>query len=227
MKVISWEKIEEEQLNEDISRKMFWGENVMVVKWKLAPGTELPMHEHVAEQVTMVERGNVSLIFADEGAIELGPGEMLVIPSNKPHRVNVGAEGCDVTDLFSPIREDFVNKTSASLSGPADKEATGPQVIDENQAYLDLWSFLRGKSIRVDFEQFKELPLELAARYTYDRECISMGQVRKILGMDKEQAKALIRKWKHGDDHSEYSLRRMHERLAIIPGDPLPPRRRS
>jgi quercetin dioxygenase-like cupin family protein len=225
MEIVSWEKIEEERLGPDISRRMFWGRNVMVVKWKLAPETELPVHEHVAEQVTMVERGTVSLIFSDEGAVELGPGDMLVIPANKPHGVKVGPEGCDVTDLFSPIREDFIGKTSTYLPGSAEEEAEDPEGVDENQAYMDLWSFLRTKGLKVDFEQFKGLPLELAARYTYDQECISMGQVRKILGMDKQQAKALIRAWKHGDDHSEYSLRRMHERLVIIPGDPVPPRR--
>lgn len=70
----------------------------------------------------------------------------------------------------------------------------------------------------------KELPLDLLARFAYERECLSMGQLRKILGLDKQQAKELLRQWKHGDDHSEASLRRKWERLVIVPGD-LPLRR--
>jgi len=54
------------------------------------------------------------------------------------------------------------------------------------------------------------------ARYAYERECLSLGRVREILGISKEQAKALLRQWKHGDDHSESSLRRKMERLIII-----------
>jgi hypothetical protein len=147
---------------------------------------------------------------------------MMVIPPDKPHSVRVGPEGCEVTDLFSPIREDFLPASADRFTQPnADTVPSGSE-IDEEAAYREFWVLLKEKGVRVDMDQFRQLPLELAARYTYDRECISMGRMRRLLGLDKAQAKALMRKWEHGADHSEYSLRRMHQRLVIIPGDPVP-----
>ena len=37
--------------------------------------------------------------------------------------------------------------------------------------------------------------------------------------MDKTQAKALLREWKHGDDHSESSYRKMMERMIMLPSE--------
>ena len=65
------------------------------------------------------------------------------------------------------------------------------------------------------------IPLDLLARYTYERQCITMGQLREILGIDKKQAKDLLREWKHGDDHSESSYRRKMERMIMLPSDLL------
>jgi quercetin dioxygenase-like cupin family protein len=65
MEIRSWNAVEEQKINENISRKMFWGENIMVTKWELKPNTSLPVHDHVSEQVTMVERGTVTLKFSD------------------------------------------------------------------------------------------------------------------------------------------------------------------
>lgn len=44
-----------------------------------------------------------------------------------------------------------------------------------------------------------------------------MGQLRAAMGIDKKQAKDLLRTWKHGDDHSESSYRRSLERIVIVP----------
>jgi len=57
------------------------------------------------------------------------------------------------------------------------------------------------------------------ARYCYEKECITMGQLRNVLGLDKKQAKDLLRQWKHGDDHSESSLRRKIERTIVLTSD--------
>ena len=61
----AWDDIRVEKVNENITRKMFWGQNIMVTKWELAPDTQIPVHDHVSEQVTMVERGSVTLCFPD------------------------------------------------------------------------------------------------------------------------------------------------------------------
>ncbi len=51
----------------------------------------------------------------------------------------------------------------------------------------------------------------------YEKQCVTMGQLRNILKIDKKQAKDMLRTWKHGDDHSESSYKRSLERVVIIP----------
>jgi quercetin dioxygenase-like cupin family protein len=227
MAVLSWKGIETERLSDQVTRQMFWGEQIMVVRWDLGAGTNFPVHEHVSEQVTMVERGSATLTFPDGEDTTLHEGDMVVIPPSRPHGVEVGPDGCIAVDLFSPIRQDFIDKSSSYLQQSG---AQGePKVETEEQrehAYSALQGFLHAKGIKADLAEMKKLPLDLVARFAFERQCLSMGQLRKILGLDKAEAKDLLRQWKHGDDHSEASLRRKWERLVVIPGD-RPPWRTS
>jgi len=213
MQTISWKEIPEQRINENITRKMFWGENIMVTQWELTPNTALPVHDHVSEQVTMVQEGSVTLVFPGEENVTLRSGDMLVIPPSKPHGVEVGPQGCTVMDLFSPIRQDFIDGGSAYLQQAG---ATGPK---ETDPYKRLHGFLRASGIKATLDELKDIPLDLLARYTYERQCITMGQLRDVLGIDKTQAKALLREWKHGDDHSESSYRKMMETMIMLPSD--------
>lgn len=221
MEIRSWDRIEEERLTETISRKMFWGGNIMVTKWELAPDAALPVHDHVSEQVTMVQRGSVTLQFPETGeSFELGPGDMLVIPSSVPHGVKIGPEGCSVMDIFSPIRQDFIEKTSTYLPGArvGEGEDTAQSAEErDRERYKRLNSHLLEAGIKIPMDRLLEVPLDIVARYVYERECIPMGQLRAIMGWDKTQAKEHLRAWKHGDDHSQASYDRMLERLVVIP----------
>lgn len=219
MQRLSWEQIEEERVSDQITRQMFWGESIMVTRWQMAPGTILPTHDHVSEQVSIVEAGSVTIMFPDGDAISLHTGNMIVIPPSRPHGAQVGPEGGVVIDLFSPIREDLMEQWYRSfgqkVTGPG-----GPQLEpSRDAAYRSLLGFLHGAGITATLEQLKGVPLEVVARFAYERQCLSMGQLRKVLGIDKDQAKALLREWKHGDDHSESSLRRKMGRLVILPGE--------
>lgn len=216
MQVISWKDVNEEKLNESITRKMIWGDKVMVTRWELAPNTSLPLHDHVSEQVTMVISGSVTLLFPGEEGRTLRPGDMLIIPSSKPHGVKVGPEGCVVSDIFSPIREDFIQGTSSYIKSDTKQDSSGSRV-DTAEAYRELHGFLVASGVKIGLDDLKEIPLELVARYVYERECISLGRLRTILGLDKNQAKDLLRQWKHGDDHSESSYRRKLERMIVLP----------
>lgn len=217
----TWDVIEEDRIGSNVTRKMLWGENIMAVRWELAPDTTLPLHDHVSEQMTIVERGSVTLSFPGVKDVTLREGQMLVIPPSVPHAVMVGPEGCTVLDLFSPIRQDFIEARSAQVpqhekvQPSAEWERTAEEL--EREKYVRLQGFLASAGIEIPMEQLVEVPLEILARYVYDRECITMGQIRDVLGIDKKQAKELLRQWKHGDDHSESSLRRKMERLVVFP----------
>lgn len=216
MNIHSWKDVPAERINENIKRKMIWGENVMVVRWELAPKTELPEHEHVAEQVVMVHEGSVTLSFPSGESKTLGPGDMLVVPPSLPHGVVVGDEGCIVTDLFSPIREDFLEGRDAYL-GKDEEQSEQGEADSQEEAYKKLYVFLKAAGIKATLEQAKQVPLELLSRYAYEKQCLNMGQLREILGMDKQQAKSLLREWKHGDDHSQSSYEKMLRTMVILP----------
>ncbi|MFH0823445.1 MAG: cupin domain-containing protein [Pseudomonadota bacterium] len=225
MKVYDWQSVEERRINANITRKMIWGENVMAVKWRLAPNTAIPEHDHVSEQMTIVEEGSITLLFPGEDAVTLLPGQMLMIPSMKRHAVKVGPDGSSAIDIFSPIRRDFIEGKDAYLGGTQDASAT-PSPVDESQlsiedGYRKVDAFLRSAGIKTDPDRLKDYSLEELAWLAYERKTISMGQLRELLGITKEEARALIRRWKHGDDHSEYSLQRRKERIVILPGELL------
>jgi quercetin dioxygenase-like cupin family protein len=223
MQMVSWKDIAEERVNENITRKMFWGENIMVTQWVIAPNTILPYHEHVSEQITMVEEGSVAISFSGGEKFLLCRGDMLVIPGSKVHGAEIGPNGGTIVDLFSPLRPDLIESWEAHRSQMA---GSGGQKTDSRageakdaDSYRRLHGFLRASGITVTLEELQDIPLDLLARYTYERQCITMGQLRQVLGIDKSQAKAFLREWKHGDDHSESSYQRMMERMIILPSD--------
>ncbi len=223
MPTISWNDIAEEQVNESITRKMFWGENMMVTRWVLAPNTGMPDHEHVSEQITMVEEGSVTISFTGGEKFTLRKGDMLVIPGSQRHSAQTGPQGATAIDLFSPLRQDLIEARNAYFqeAGGAGDDLRGSAIADEKGAdpYVRLQGFLRASGMKVTLDQLKDVPLDLLARYTYERQCITMGQLRQVLGIDKTQAKALLREWKHGDDHSESSYRKMMESMIMLPSE--------
>ena len=67
------------------------------------------MHDHESEQITYILQGALRFLVGGQD-VTVREGEVLVIPSRVPHQ----AEALDDTfelDLFSPIREDWLDKT--------------------------------------------------------------------------------------------------------------------
>jgi quercetin dioxygenase-like cupin family protein len=221
MRALSWKDVPEERLNENVTRKVFWGERVMLARFEMAPNTGIPLHEHASEQVTTCVRGSVALQIPGEAKITLEPGDMVLIPSSKPHSATVGPNGAIVIDVFSPIRKDLIHAEAPYLESDEAGEVTRNSE-QKPDAYVQLQSFLRASGMAVPLEDLMEVPLPLLARFAYERQCLTMGQLRAILGLDRDQAKALLKEWKHGDDHSEASYRRKLDRMIVMPSG-LPP----
>jgi quercetin dioxygenase-like cupin family protein len=221
MEIKSWNTIAAEKLNESVTRQMIWGEKVMVTRVELAPHTSIPTHSHESEQLSMVARGSVTLFFEEGRAVKLIEGDMVVIPGSEPHGVKAGAEGCVVLDVFSPIRKDFIEGTASYLAQSVptkeDSQEEQEQELDDEGKYRRLQGFLYSVGIKLGLDELKQVPLDLLARYAYEKECITLGELRRVLGLDKKQAKAMLREWKHGDDHSESSLKRTMERMVVLP----------
>jgi quercetin dioxygenase-like cupin family protein len=112
-KYIPWNQVEHEKLNDMIDREMIVGDKVMLARVFLKKGAHVPQHHHHNEQVTYILEG--ALKFAIDGKeIVVHAGEVLCIPSNMPHEAWAVEDTLDL-DVFTPPREDWLNKSDSYL----------------------------------------------------------------------------------------------------------------
>ncbi len=105
----SWSNIPAEQINPSISRQFITGDRVTVARFELKRGGIVPMHAHENEQVSFVLDGALKFKIDGREVIVRG-GEVLQIPGTVPHEVEV-LEDTLVVDVFSPVRQDWIDKT--------------------------------------------------------------------------------------------------------------------
>jgi len=115
MQATSWEKIEVEKLSDTITRQMLNGEHATVARIFLARGARVPRHSHASEQFSLILSGALKFVF-DDGETVVRAGEMVFIPSHKPHAADALEDTVDL-DIFSPRREDWIRKDDAYLRG--------------------------------------------------------------------------------------------------------------
>jgi len=118
VKVYSWSDIEKEPLAEGIRRQMVTGERIMVALIELDEGAEVPLHDHENEQVSYVQKGRLRFWIGENGEqqIDAGAGEVVIVPSNVPHRV-LALETSLSIDIFNPPRQDWFDGTDDYLRG--------------------------------------------------------------------------------------------------------------
>ena len=106
-----WVDVPSEQINESIARRFITGDSVTVGRFELKQGGIVPPHSHANEQVSIVLSG--LLLFKIDGVETLvKAGEVMQIPGNAVHEVEV-IEDTLVLDVFSPIRQDWIDKTDS------------------------------------------------------------------------------------------------------------------
>ena len=111
-KAWNWATIPREQLSEGIVRQMVYGETLMICRLTFAPGTVATAHDHVHEQMTIVEKGRVRFVLGS-GEEVFGPGDVLLLPSGFWHGATMLDEEVVLIDIFSPIREEFLEQSDA------------------------------------------------------------------------------------------------------------------
>jgi quercetin dioxygenase-like cupin family protein len=104
-----WDSVQKKEVTPGIVRQFVSGARVSVAKFSLADGTSVPTHAHENEQVSYVVRGALKFRFPDR-EIVVRSGEVIVIPSNMPHGVDV-IEDSEAIDVFSPVRQDWIDGT--------------------------------------------------------------------------------------------------------------------
>jgi quercetin dioxygenase-like cupin family protein len=108
----NWSFIPKEPIAEGIVRQMIWGDRLMICRLTFAPGTITTAHDHLHEQMTIVEKGRVKFVVGAEEKV-FGPGEILLFPGGFWHGASILDEEVVLLDIFSPIREDFLPKSGA------------------------------------------------------------------------------------------------------------------
>ncbi len=104
-----WDEIELEKVTEMISRKIVTGAREMLAQIYLKKGALVPMHSHESEQITYVLQGALQFLIGGETII-VREGEVLTIPSWLEHQAEALEDTFEL-DLFSPIRQDWLDKT--------------------------------------------------------------------------------------------------------------------
>ena len=106
-----WDELGLEKVTEMISRKVVTGEREMLAQIYLKKGAIVPMHNHESEQITYVLQGALRFLIEGE-QITVREGEVLVIPSWLPHQAEALEDTFEL-DVFSPIRQDWLDKTDS------------------------------------------------------------------------------------------------------------------
>lgn len=96
-----------------VTIRMVSADKMMMVFFSLAPGARIPEHTHPHEQMGMVLKGSIRLTIGGE-AKDVFPGMVYRIPPDVLHSGECLDTDAEVLDIFSPPREDFLEKLEES-----------------------------------------------------------------------------------------------------------------
>jgi len=107
-----WEAMPKELVADGIHRRFVSGRRITVTHFYFEKGARVPEHAHANEQVSYVLSGALRFwIGADaEETVDIGAGEVLVIPPNVTHKAEALADTLEL-DVFSPPRKDWLAGT--------------------------------------------------------------------------------------------------------------------
>jgi quercetin dioxygenase-like cupin family protein len=111
-----WEDMPRERVTESLERRLITADRMMLAHVYLEKGCIVPQHSHENEQLTYILEGALRFWIGEDGSEEVivRAGEVLVIPSHVLHKAEALEDTLDV-DIFSPPREDWLNKTDDYL----------------------------------------------------------------------------------------------------------------
>lgn len=113
-----WNDMPKERVNDRLDRRLITGERMMLAHVYLKKGCIVPKHNHENEQLTYILEGALRFSIGDDGKeiVDVRAGEVLHIPSHVWHQAEALEDTLDV-DVFSPPRQDWLEKTDSYLRG--------------------------------------------------------------------------------------------------------------
>ena len=97
--------IEVRELRPGFFGKFIHGDKGTVTFWEIKKGSVLETHQHVHEQITYVQEGELEMIIGGKKYL-FTAGMTHVITSDTPHSA-IAKTDVKVIDFFSPAREDY------------------------------------------------------------------------------------------------------------------------
>jgi quercetin dioxygenase-like cupin family protein len=111
MTALKYRDMPAEAIRKGAERRLGHTDNLMLVVVDFYDGPKEqpdPPHSHPHEQVSYVAEGEILFVMENQQT-HLGPGDMFLVPSGRPHSIQQLTEHVRLVDCFTPIREDFLN----------------------------------------------------------------------------------------------------------------------
>jgi quercetin dioxygenase-like cupin family protein len=96
------------QIWDGVHARLVEGAGLTLAVVEISPGSRVPRHAHVNEQLGFVIQGSVTFTIGDETRL-LEPGGTWRIPANVPHQVDAGPAGAIVAEAYAPARADWAS----------------------------------------------------------------------------------------------------------------------
>jgi len=107
--ITTWDEFPTVEYVPGVFRQTISGEKSMLTRIVYRGGVVIPEHSHEAEQLMLVESGRLVLAKVGDEEAEVGPGSLLVIPSNWIHAFKqLSDEDVVFYEAFAPIRLEYL-----------------------------------------------------------------------------------------------------------------------
>jgi quercetin dioxygenase-like cupin family protein len=104
---IDWSSVPWKEIRKGVEQKAFSGSAATVALHRLMPGHEPKPHSHPHEQIAYIVSGRLRFHIGEQ-VHDIGPGGLVVIPSNVTHWGEVlGDEPVINLDVFTPKRPEY------------------------------------------------------------------------------------------------------------------------
>ena len=108
IKIANFKQIAEKTAREGVTRRVFSGENSMMVLNTIQAFAQPALHQHPHEQITYILQGECDFTMGEE-VIKMKAGDVVLVPPDMPHTLKPTSDETIINfDVFSPIREDYL-----------------------------------------------------------------------------------------------------------------------
>jgi quercetin dioxygenase-like cupin family protein len=109
--VVLYRSSQGERFREGCQRRIVHTPQLMTVLLDMENGPWAaadPFHSHPHEQTTFVSEGEVLFLVEGDAPRHLRAGDLVAVPSGRPHAIQLLSERARLVDSFNPVREDFL-----------------------------------------------------------------------------------------------------------------------